>query len=79
MTAPTGVPATILWHNDELKLLDQRRLPGVVSYLAVTNLEEAWQAINTRLCLDHSGALPGADSSSQARSGNGRSRHGRGF
>lgn len=47
MTVPTGVPATILWHNDELKLLDQRQLPGAVRYLAVTNLEEAWQAINT--------------------------------
>jgi methylthioribose-1-phosphate isomerase len=47
MTLDSKIPATIVWHNDQLKILDQRRLPGAVSYLEVTDLDAAWQAINT--------------------------------
>ncbi len=41
------VPAAIIWHDDQLKILDQRQLPGAVSYLPATDLDAAWHAINS--------------------------------
>jgi methylthioribose-1-phosphate isomerase len=36
-----------VWHDGRLALLDQRRLPHVVSYLAVETIEQAFDAIRT--------------------------------
>lgn len=47
MTTPAGVPPAIVWRNDELEILDQRRLPREVLYLGVTDLDTLWQAIHT--------------------------------
>ncbi len=41
------VPAAIIWQDDELKILDQRQLPGTVEYLPVADLDAVWHAINT--------------------------------
>lgn len=46
-TPESNVPAAIIWHDDELKILDQRRLPGAVSYLAAADLDTVWNAIRT--------------------------------
>jgi methylthioribose-1-phosphate isomerase len=42
-----NVPETLRWQNEQLYLLDQRRLPQHIEYLAIENLEQAWQAIHT--------------------------------
>lgn len=41
------LPDTLRWHNHQLFLLDQRRLPQEINYLAIEDLEQAWQAIHT--------------------------------
>jgi len=41
------LPETLRWHNHQLHLLDQRRLPQHIEYLAIETLEQAWQAIHT--------------------------------
>ncbi len=43
----TAAPQTLRWENDELYLLDQRRLPHEVAYLHVDDLSAAWEAIHT--------------------------------
>jgi methylthioribose-1-phosphate isomerase len=40
-------PSAVEWHEDRLRLLDQRQLPHNVAYLEITNIEEARVAINT--------------------------------
>ncbi|MCZ6711110.1 MAG: S-methyl-5-thioribose-1-phosphate isomerase [Gammaproteobacteria bacterium] len=40
-------PSAVEWHNDRLRLLDQRQLPHTISYLEITNIDEAWEAIHT--------------------------------
>jgi methylthioribose-1-phosphate isomerase len=42
-----SAPRTIRWHDGRLYLLDQRRLPHEVHYLAIRSLEDAEQAIRT--------------------------------
>lgn len=42
-----GVPDTLRWENNQLVLLDQRKLPGRSEYLQITTLQEAWDAIAT--------------------------------
>ena len=40
-------PLAIRWDNEQLRLLDQRKLPQEVRYLAISSIEDAWTAINT--------------------------------
>ncbi len=44
---PSATPTSIQWDGGRLRLLDQRQLPGVVEYLDIENIEQAWEAINT--------------------------------
>jgi len=41
------LPDTIRWQNEQLQLLDQRLLPQQVEYVAITSLQQAWQAIHS--------------------------------
>ena len=41
------VPATIIWQDQCLKLLDQRVLPREVRYLTIETLDQAVEAIRT--------------------------------
>ncbi len=43
----TAAPETLRWEDDELYLLDQRRLPHEVAYLHIKDLAAAWEAIHT--------------------------------
>ena len=43
----TSAPQTLRWKDDELYLLDQRRLPHAVTYLHINDLAAAWEAIHT--------------------------------
>jgi len=43
----TTLPATIVWSDGQLQLLDQRALPEQVSYLQINTLSEACEAITT--------------------------------
>jgi len=47
VNSSTTVPSAIQWHKARLRLLDQRQLPHVVTYLEITNIGQAWEAINT--------------------------------
>jgi len=44
---PTLPPPAVLWHDGELRLLDQRRLPHEIAYLAIESLDAAFDAIRT--------------------------------
>jgi len=43
----TSTPLSIVWEQNQLSLLDQRKLPQVTRYLDIGTIEQAWQAINT--------------------------------
>jgi len=40
-------PSSIEWRDGQLLLLDQRQLPQAVTYLHITDIDQAWEAINT--------------------------------
>jgi methylthioribose-1-phosphate isomerase len=42
-----AIPSTIEWHNGQLRILDQRRLPSTVSYLSINTVDDGWNAIRT--------------------------------
>ena len=42
-----ATPLAIRWDNEQLRLLDQRKLPHEVRYLDIASVEDAWTAINT--------------------------------
>ena len=44
---PLNVPPAIRWRDGELSLLDQRRLPGAVTYLAISDIRAAVDAIKS--------------------------------
>jgi len=41
------LPATVIWQQGQLQLLDQRRLPEQISYLEINTLAQACEAIRT--------------------------------
>jgi methylthioribose-1-phosphate isomerase len=49
MTAATAseVPASVIWENGRLRLLDQRALPDTITYLEIETLDAAIEAIRT--------------------------------
>ena len=47
MSSALTPPSAIKWHEGHLRLLDQRQLPHVVAYLDITDIDQAWDAINT--------------------------------
>jgi len=44
---PTLPPPAVVWHDGDLRLLDQRRLPHQITYLAIDSLDAAFEAIRT--------------------------------
>ena len=44
---PETTPAAVRWHDGQLHLLDQRRLPGTVGYLHVRSIDDAEHAIKS--------------------------------
>lgn len=42
-----NTPSAVRWHDGKLELLDQRKLPAVVTYLEIKDLRGGWEAINT--------------------------------
>lgn len=42
-----NLPQTLIWQNEHLRLLDQRKLPQETVYLDINTLDDAWHAIKT--------------------------------
>ena len=47
MSAVRPPPSAIQWHDARLRLLDQRLLPQVVTYLDIVDIDQAWEAIRS--------------------------------
>ena len=41
------IPQTIIWQENTLKILDQRKLPQQVIYISAVDIKQVWHAIKT--------------------------------